>query len=800
MFQHLLRTASGCKSLLGRRLVTVALLVYLVGTVLPLGAASSPDISARDANSDPNQHDAGQDQHDHGHHNSSGGGGKAFPVLSFDFERIKMPFEISLWVLLASLMKLGFHLTPRISNIVPESCLLIVVGLLVGGLIKVVGQTPPVLDSELFFLCLLPPIILDAGYFLPIRPFTENLGTILIFAVVGTLWNTFFIGGLLYGICQLEQTHLGQVDLLACLLFASIISAVDPVAVLAVFEEIHINELLHILVFGESLLNDAVTVVLYHLFEEFAGKGQVTVVDVLLGVVCFLVVALGGVMVGAIYGILAAFTSRFTSHTRVIEPLFVFLYSYMAYLSAEVFHLSGIMALIACGVVMRPYVEANISHKSHTTIKYFLKMWSSVSDTLIFIFLGVSTVAGNHHWNWTFVTATVILTLVARVLGVVGLTFIINKFRIVKLTTKDQFIIAYGGLRGAIAFSLGYLLDPVHFPMRDMFLTAIITVIFFTVFVQGMTIRPLVDLLAVKKKQETKRSINEEIHTQFLDHLLTGIEDICGHYGHHHWKDKMNRFNKKYVKKCLIAGERSKEPQLIAFYHKMEMKQAIELVESGGGVKAPAAMPSTVSMQNIQPKKQPERALPQLPKGREEEIRQILRTNLQRTRQRLQSYNRHTLVADPYEDRWKEILMKRKKITAMSNYLTVPAPAPDSPTMSRARLTSDPQAWSIKPDVDNVPAIKVDLASPQSPPDTINITDEFGKRSAAPPPTTADGDEDGGLVMKPPPPSLSVTTATWKKGGGGEEGKEEPQQRLMRCLSDPGPSGEEEEEDEPFLP
>lgn len=66
---------------------------------------------------------------------------------------------------------------------------------------------------------------------------------------------------------------------------------------------------------------------------------------------------------------------------------------------------------------MRPYVEANISHKSYTTIKYFLKMWSSVSETLIFIFLGVSTVAGPHAWNWTFVITTVILCLVSRVLG-----------------------------------------------------------------------------------------------------------------------------------------------------------------------------------------------------------------------------------------------------------------------------------------------------------------------------------------------------------------------------------------------
>ncbi|XP_051999655.1 sodium/hydrogen exchanger 1-like [Xyrauchen texanus] len=771
----------------------IVVLVLLVGTLMPLGAtASSPEIGTGH----------GRSQIDQGHGHSGHGGTatnhtkKPFPVLSFDYEHVRFPFEISLWVLLAFLMKLGFHLIPQMPGIVPESCLLIVVGLLIGGLMKLVGDVSIVLESEIFFFYLLPPIILDAGYFLPIRAFTENLGTILMFAVVGTLWNTFFIGGFLYGVCQLEGVHLAQVDLLSCLLFGSIVSAVDPVAVLAVFEEIHINELLHILVFGESLLNDAVTVVLYHLFEEFSSEGTITVIDALLGVVCFLVVALGGIVVGAIYGILAAFTSRFTSHTRVIEPLFVFVYSYMAYLSAEVFHLSGIMALIACGAVMRPYVEANISHKSHTTIKYFLKMWSSVSDTLIFIFLGMSTVAGDHEWNWTFVIMTVILCLVARVLGVIGLTFIINKFRIVNLTTKDQFIIAYGGLRGAIAFSLCYLLDPGLFPRKNMFLTAIITVIFFTVFVQGMTIRPLVDLLAVKKKQETKRSINEEIHTQFLDHLLTGIEDVCGHYGQNHWKDKLNRFNKKYVKKCLIAGERSKEPQLIAFYHKMEMKQAIELVESGGGAKLPSALPSTVSMQNIQPKKPPhERALPQLTKSREEEIRKILRTNLQRTRQRLRSYNRHTLVADPFEDGWNEILIKRKrmmelekKISQMNNYLTVPAPPPDSPTMARARLSSDPQAWGIKPVKESIPTIKVDLASPQSP-ESLNMVDELSKKSSM----QKDGREEGGLMMKPPHPAE-------RKDKTGEEDDAKEPQRLMRCLSDPGPSAEDEEEDEPFLP
>uniref|UniRef100_A0A8C2X7W2 Sodium/hydrogen exchanger n=1 Tax=Cyclopterus lumpus TaxID=8103 RepID=A0A8C2X7W2_CYCLU len=663
----------------------------------------------------------------------------------FIFHKDVQPTKWILFLLFAAFPN-GFHIIPRVSNVVPESCLLIGVGLLVGGIIRAIREEAPVLNTELFFLYLLPPIILDAGYFLPIRAFTENMGTILVFAVVGTLWNAFFIGGMIFGVCQIEGAQLAGVDLLSCLLFGTIVSAVDPVAVLAVFEEIHINELLYILVFGESLLNDAVTVVLYHLFEEFSHAGTVTVADAFLGIACFFVVSLGGIMVGAIYGLLGAFTSRFTSHTRVIEPLFVFLYSYMAYLSAEVFHLSGIMSLIACGVTMRPYVEANVSHKSYTTIKYFMKMWSSVSETLIFIFLGVSTVAGPHAWNWTFVILTVVLCLVSRVLGVIGLTYIINKFRIVKLTKKDQFIMAYGGLRGAIAFSLGFLLTDDN-EMKSMFLTAIITVIFFTVIVQGMTIRPLVELLAVKRKNESKGSINEEIHTQFLDHLLTGIEDVCGHYGHHHWKDKLNRFNKTYVKRWLIAGERSTEPQLISFYNKMEMKQAMMLVESGSAARPPTHA-SSVSMQNIQPRESARgRAIPSISKSREQEIRKVLRGHLQNTRQRLRSYSRHDLLVDPFEDHVSEVRFRKQRVEMERRHRVYTYDDGESPRGRAAQPRPGP-------------ADGVSLVS-ESPP---------------------------GLGARGPDQEQEVQEEK-------EEQEEQDQLKLSRCLSDPGPNHNKEEEE-----
>ncbi|XP_017340653.1 sodium/hydrogen exchanger 1b [Ictalurus punctatus] len=647
----------------------------------------------------------------------TGESARTLPVLTVNYDRVRKPFEVCLWILLASLMKLGFHIIPVFSRFVTESCVLMIVGLMVGVLIKLLGETLPVLDTELFFLCLLPPIILDAGYFLPLRPFSENMGSILALAVLGTLWNSVFVGLVLYGVCKVIGVQMGGVNLLSCLLFGSISSAVDPVAVLAVFEEIHINELLHILVFGESLLNDAVTVVLYHLLEEFAGRDSVEFSDALLGVLSFLVVALGGIMVGMVYGIMSAVTSRFTSHSRVIEPLFVFLYSYLAYLSAEVFHLSGIMALIACGVVMRPYVEANISHKSYTTIKYFLKMWSSVSETLIFIFLGVSTVAGPHHWNFIFVFFTIILCLISRVLGVVGLSFVMNKFRMVKLTGKDQFIVAYGGLRGAIAFSLAFLLSSEHFPMKNMFLTSIITLIFFTVFVQGMTIRPLVELLAVKKKRHTKFTINEEIHTQFLDHVLMGFECICGHYGHLHWKDKLTRFNKRYMRKWLISGDRSEEPQLISFYNKLERKQALLVAESGTAANLKPSLPSTVSLLSAQSGRKNRMKITM---EQEAANQNILRANLQKQQQRMRSYSRHTLLLEEEEVEWREAQLHRQRAQMerrMSHYLTVPAKRLSPPVRRANVIFNNPSSPAVSEII-----ISTEPCSP--PTDTVKLLNE----------------------------------------------------------------------------
>ncbi|XP_055295271.1 sodium/hydrogen exchanger 3 isoform X19 [Sitodiplosis mosellana] len=494
---------------------------------------------------------------------------------------IGTPFIISVWILSASVAKIGFHKAPRLNQIFPESCLLIVIGVFIGVLLRYGTRlyVSP-LTPNTFFLYMLPPIIFDAGYFMPNRLFFDHLGTILLMAVVGTIFNIFTIGSSLYA-CNLFNLFGKQIPVLDIFLFSSLIAAVDPVAVLAVFEEIHVNEILYIVVFGESLLNDAVTVVLYHMCETYNERGLelIGVMDLGTGVMNFLLVAVGGTVIGVIWGFMTGLVTRFTENVRVIEPIFIFIMAYLAYLNAEMLHLSGILSITFCGITMKNYVESNISQKSHTTIKYALKMMSSSSETIIFMFLGVATVNNRHDWNTVFIVLTIIFCSVYRTIGVIILSAIANRFRLNKLSRVDQFVMSYGGLRGAVAFALALLIKQQRVESQPMFVTTTIAVIYFTVFLQGITIKPLVKILNVKRANKKKPTMNERIHERLIDHLMAGMEDIVGKTGNYHVRDKFKRFDNKFIRPLILKHVQSAEPKILETYSKLTMKDAMDFMQ-----------------------------------------------------------------------------------------------------------------------------------------------------------------------------------------------------------------------------
>ncbi|ELT90348.1 hypothetical protein CAPTEDRAFT_132934 [Capitella teleta] len=450
---------------------------------------------------------------------------------------VREPLIITLFLLVAAVCKLGFHHANFLSSILPESCLLIILGTVVGAILQRTNVAIVTLSPRLFFLFLLPPIILESAFSLHDRVFFDNLGTILIYAVIGTVINCFIIGPTLYGLAKIGAMGTIHITMVQCLVFSSLIVAVDPVAVLAIFQEIGVNNVLYFLVFGESLLNDAVTVVLYNMMKVFNEMDVIPVEQMLLGVASFFTISLLGLSIGILFGILTAIITKFTESVRVVEPLAVFALAYSAYLFAELFHFSGIISIIGCGLVQAQYSFHNISQKSLTTVTYFSKMLSSMCDCVIFMFLGLALVHDKHVWHTGFILWVNLLCFVSRFVVVYALTFVANRwYRMRTIDWEEQFIMAYGGLRGAVAFCLVAMLSKESLELRDLFETTTLSVIIFTVFIQGISIKPLVRLLRIQRKDAVAISLYQEINVHVTDHVMAGIEEIIGRHGANYFR------------------------------------------------------------------------------------------------------------------------------------------------------------------------------------------------------------------------------------------------------------------------
>ena len=198
-------------------------------------------------------------------------------------------------------------------------------------------------DYQIFFNLLLPPIILASGYELHQANFFRNIGTILTFAFAGTFLSAVVIGLILYIFTRIPGSlDLSFVDAISV---GATLSATDPVTILAIFNTYKVDPKLYTIIFGESILNDAIAIVIFETAQRYnnAGHKSAGILSFFEATGIFLLVFFGSLLVGVIVGIGTALLLKFTyvRRTPKIESCLILLIPYATYFFSHGVHLSG---------------------------------------------------------------------------------------------------------------------------------------------------------------------------------------------------------------------------------------------------------------------------------------------------------------------------------------------------------------------------------------------------------------------------------------------------------------------------
>ncbi|GCB74734.1 hypothetical protein scyTo_0003825, partial [Scyliorhinus torazame] len=361
-------------------------------------------------------------------------------------------------------------------------------------------------DPDVFFNILLPPIIFYAGYSLKKRHFFRNLGSILAYAFIGTAVSCFVIGNFMYGIVKLMYA-VGQLEdgfyYTDCLFFGAIISATDPVTVLAIFNELQVDVDVYALLFGESVLNDAVAIVLSSSIVAYQPAGENShTFDAAAFFKCvgvFLGIFSGSFAMGAVTGVLTALVTKFTKlHCfPLLETALFFLMSWSTFLLAEACGFTGVVAVLFCGITQAHYTYNNLSPESRDRTKQLFEVLNFLAENFIFSYMGLALFTfQNHVFNPIFILGAFIAILLGRAANIYPLSFFLNLARKHKIGWNFQHMMMIAGLRGAMAFALA-IRDTATYARQMMFTTTLL-IVFFTVWVFGGGTTPTLSWLRIR--------------------------------------------------------------------------------------------------------------------------------------------------------------------------------------------------------------------------------------------------------------------------------------------------------------
>ncbi|XP_047360299.1 sodium/hydrogen exchanger 6 isoform X1 [Vespa velutina] len=346
-------------------------------------------------------------------------------------------------------------------------------------------------DPEIFFNIILPPIIFHAGYSLKRKYFFRNLGAILMYALLGTSISAFVIGALMYAFVQLIPHLSTSFTFLDTLYFGALISPTDPLTIISIFNDLHVDVNLYALVFGESVLNDAVAIVLSGSIQNYgeryqSGSGGFETVAFFQAFGDFVCIFSLSLFIGATMGCITALLTKFTRvrDFPLLESALFVLMSYSTFLIAEASDLTGVVAVLFCGICQAHYTYNNLSPDSRQRTKHLFELLNFLAENFIFSYIGVSMFTfPKHHFDPGFIFAGFLCALLGRAANVYPLSFILNLARKPKISMNYQHMLFFAGLRGAMSFALA-IRNTVS-GARQAMLTTTSLIVILTVILQG---------------------------------------------------------------------------------------------------------------------------------------------------------------------------------------------------------------------------------------------------------------------------------------------------------------------------
>jgi CPA1 family monovalent cation:H+ antiporter len=330
-------------------------------------------------------------------------------------------------------------------------------------------------DAVLFVF--LPPLIFEAAWNINPAALRRTAARIALLALPGVVLVAGSIG---FGIALT-----GQLPLASAIVLGAIVSATDPVAVIAIFRRLHVPGDLLTLVEGESIANDGVAIVLYVFAVGFASGN---VADALPAEFLRAVLAVaGGIAIGIAYAFVVALVMGRT-RSGPLEITATVVLAFLAYLSADAAHLSGVFATAAAGVSLRAFARIGPVTENADDVDAFWSAIAFIVNALVFLATGLV-------WQIGRIAEHPLLAFVA-IIAVIASRVVLAAFVIRPMTWRIT--VVFAGIRGGLSLALALAL-PATLPHRDQIVDAVFAVVLFTVIVQGIALEPLLERLGFHK-------------------------------------------------------------------------------------------------------------------------------------------------------------------------------------------------------------------------------------------------------------------------------------------------------------